>query len=112
MFIPDITVEELAQKLSQPDLQLQLVDVREPWECEVVSLPNFINLPLSEFEQWSPTIQQKLDPNVETLVLCHHGVRSAQMCYWLMQNGFLRVQNIAGGIHAYSVRIDPSLNKY
>ncbi len=112
MFISDITVEELAQKLSQPDLQLQLVDVREPWELEIVSLPDFINLPLSEFERWSPMIQHKLDPDVETLVLCHHGVRSAQMCYWLRQNGFLRAKNIIGGIHAYSLRIDPSLNKY
>jgi Rhodanese-related sulfurtransferase len=112
MQISEISVEELAQKLSRPDRQLQLIDVREPWECEVVSLPNFINLPLSEFERWSPTINQKLDPNVETLVLCHHGVRSAQMCYWLMQNGFLSVKNIAGGIHAYSVRIDPSMNRY
>lgn len=112
MFIPDITVEELAQKLSQPDRQLQLIDVREPWELEVVCLPNFINLPLSDFERWSPTIKQKLNPEVETLVLCHHGVRSAQMCYWLRQNGFWCVKNIAGGIYAYSVRIDPSLNKY
>jgi rhodanese-related sulfurtransferase len=112
MQISEISVEEVAQKLNSTDLKLQLIDVREPWEREVVSLPDFINLPLSEFERWSPVINQKLDPDVETLVLCHHGVRSAQMCHWLMQNGFSNVKNIAGGIHAYCVRIDPSMNKY
>jgi len=112
MGVTDITVEELAQKLNNPEHKLQLIDVREQWECEIVSLPNFINLPLSDFPEWRTIILQMLDPSVETLVLCHHGTRSAQMCHWLRQNGFLAVKNIAGGIHAYTVRIDPSMNRY
>ncbi len=110
MAVGEISVEELAEKLHDP--AVQLLDVREPWEWQLVNLPNFINLPLSEFEHWSPRIQQIIDPQRETLVLCHHGFRSAQMCHWLVQNGFGNVKNVAGGIHAYSVRIDPSVQRY
>lgn len=109
--LPQITVEELARKLAASE-DLQLVDVREPWEVEAASLQGFINLPLSEAENWSKTIQTSLDPNQETLVLCHHGVRSAQMSQWLIHQGFTQVKNIAGGIDAYSVRVDATVPRY
>ncbi len=32
------------------------------------------------FEEWGPRIKQLLDPSKETVVLCHHGVRSMQVC--------------------------------
>ncbi len=109
--LPQITVTELAQKLASSE-DLQLVDVREVWEVETAGLPGFIVLPLSDYAEWSEEIHTRLDAQKETLVLCHHGMRSAQMCQWLMQQGFTQVKNIAGGIDAYAIAVDRSIPRY
>jgi rhodanese-related sulfurtransferase len=110
MSFSQITVEDLAQRLDNPNIQF--VDVREPWELEMASLKPFQNLPLSQFSEWAEQIYSHLDPETETLVLCHHGVRSAQMCHWLAQQGFTNVKNISGGIDAYSIAVDRSVPRY
>ncbi|MBF2020146.1 MAG: rhodanese-related sulfurtransferase [Hydrococcus sp. C42_A2020_068] len=107
-----ISVEELALRLAKRDSQLQLIDVREPEEVEIASLEGFEVLPLSQYEQWSQQIKTRFDPDVETLVMCHHGVRSAQMCQWLQNHGFTNVKNVAGGIDAYSLLVDPNVPRY
>ncbi|MBD1898758.1 rhodanese-like domain-containing protein [Trichocoleus sp. DQ-A3] len=110
--IPQISVEELASRLADSPESLQLVDVREPQEVAIASIEGFENLPLSEFADWADQIQTQFDPHAETLVLCHHGIRSAQMCQWLHMQGFTNVKNIAGGIDAYSIRVDPTISQY
>jgi rhodanese-related sulfurtransferase len=108
-----ITVEELGRRLAEPTGEkLQLVDVREPYEIELASLPGFAVFPLSEFAEWSDKITDRLDRDTETLVLCHHGVRSAQMCQWLSGEGFTNVKNIVGGIDAYSMLVDRTVPRY
>ncbi|MDJ0577160.1 MAG: rhodanese-like domain-containing protein [Xenococcaceae cyanobacterium MO_234.B1] len=109
--IPEISVEELAQMLNERQT-LQLIDVREPEEVEIAFIEGFEVLPLSQFQQWVGTIGVRFNSEVETVVLCHHGMRSAQMCQWLSNQGFTNVKNVAGGINAYSVRIDPSIPRY
>jgi rhodanese-related sulfurtransferase len=110
--IDQISVEELARRIAEEGETLQLVDVREPEELAIARLEPFINLPLSQAELWSKDIQNRLDPSVETIVLCHHGVRSARMCHWLLQQGFTQVKNVTGGIDAYSSRVDPTIPQY
>ena len=105
-------VETLAQRLATDPESLQLIDVREPQELEIASVPQFVNLPLSQFPDWSPTISSRFDPAGETIVMCHLGMRSAQMCQWLMGQGFTNVKNLAGGIDAYSRQIDPTVPLY
>lgn len=107
----EISVTELATRLADVDHR-QFVDVREPQELAIASLPGFINLPLSEYEQWSQNIQQHLEPAVETIVLCHHGMRSAQMCGWLASQGFTNLHNVIGGIAAYAQLVDRSVPQY
>jgi rhodanese-related sulfurtransferase len=110
--ISQISVEELAQRLSTSDSSIQLVDVREPQELAIASLDGFVNLPLSEFAEWGDQVPTLFNPHAETFVLCHHGVRSAQMCQWLLAQGFTNVKNIAGGIDAYSLLVDPAIPQY
>ena len=108
-----ISVEQLATALATNSTEnLQLIDVREPQEVAMAKISGFTNLPLSQYEQWAPQIHTNFDLTKETYVLCHHGVRSAQMCYWLNQQGFRKVKNIIGGIDAYSLAIDPSIPRY
>ena len=108
-----ITVGELGRKLAETNAdKLQLVDVREPYEIELAALPGFVAFPLSEFAQWCGDIDDRLLSDTETLVLCHHGVRSAQMCHWLSDRGFNNVKNIVGGIDAYSILVDRTIPRY
>lgn len=113
--LPQISVEEFAQRLADvqpPQAPLQLVDVREPMELRLAAIDGFINLPLSEYGNWSEQIHALLDSEQETIVMCHHGMRSAQMTQWLISQGFTNVQNLAGGIDAYSVKVDHSIPRY
>lgn len=110
--LPTIAVTELAALMTDPPTALQLIDVREPQEIELAAIPGFAVLPLSQAAQWSNTIATQLDPTAPTYVLCHHGVRSAQMCHWLRSQGFENVTNIRGGIDAYSLEVDASIPRY
>lgn len=107
-----ISAEELAHRMAETGDRIQFIDVREPEELEIVQLAGFTNLPLSQYAVWSEDIQARLDPHVETIVLCHHGVRSGQMCYWLLNQGFTYVKNVAGGIEAYALKVDPTMPRY
>lgn len=109
----EISVKELGEILQTASTDhYQLVDVREPAEIEIAALPDFQVLSLSQFPQWSEQIHQCLDADKTTLVLCHHGIRSAQMCQWLVSQGFTQVKNITGGIDAYSLLVDRSVPRY
>ncbi|MGD1898610.1 MAG: rhodanese-like domain-containing protein [Phormidesmis sp.] len=110
--LPETDVETLAQRMAAEPDTLQLIDVREPHEVEVASVPNFVNLPLSQFPAWSGNIHAQFDPEAETIVMCHLGMRSAQMCQWLLGQGFTNVKNLTGGIDAYSRKIDSTVPLY
>ena len=110
--IPEIDVEQLAVLLAESDPALQLIDVRERNEVAIAEIPNFDVYPLSEFEQWSEPLLTNLKPEAETIVMCHHGMRSAQLCQWLLARGFTDVKNVRGGIDAYSYLIDSNINRY
>lgn len=110
--ITQISVNELALYLANKDANIQLIDVREPQEVAIAQITGFVNLPLSEYAQWSEQVPNMFNPEAETLVLCHHGVRSAQMCQWLVSQGFSDVKNVAGGIDAYSLLVDSSIPQY
>jgi rhodanese-related sulfurtransferase len=112
------TVQELSELLSSvavdQDLleDIQFVDVREPHEVEIVSLPYFKVLPLGSFQEWAKKLNSLLDPSKKTYVLCHHGMRSMQASNYFLENGFSQVFNISGGIDAYSRGVDNNLPRY
>ncbi len=62
--------------------------MREPVEYEIARIETAKLLPLSRFREWIDV----LDADAETIVMCHHGVRSAQVCRYLMQNDFEKVE--------------------
>lgn len=109
--IAQISVEELAQLLKSGSTELQLIDVREVEEVAIARIAGFEILPLSQFADWADSIA-RFDLHAETLVICHHGIRSAQMCQWLSYQGFTNVKNVAGGIDAYSLLVDPTVPQY
>lgn len=110
----EVQPSELHERLQDPNFTetVQLIDVREPEEVAKASLPSFQVLPLQQFGTWGPEITTKFDPNKDTYVMCHHGMRSMQVARWLQSQGFKRVFNVAGGIHSYAVNVDPSIPTY
>eukprot|EP00879_Flechtneria_rotunda_P022071 GHRR01023286.1.p1 GENE.GHRR01023286.1~~GHRR01023286.1.p1 ORF type:complete len:158 (+),score=43.14 GHRR01023286.1:1025-1498(+) len=111
--VQHMSVQKLQEVLGNPRLceDVQFVDVREQGEYQLSHLPRFKLLPLSEASSWAPSIQELLDSDKETVILCHHGVRSMQMAMFLVSKGFKDVKNVTGGIAAYSM-IDPSVPEY
>ncbi|XP_010908643.1 rhodanese-like/PpiC domain-containing protein 12, chloroplastic isoform X2 [Elaeis guineensis] len=110
----DIEPEELHSKMQDPSFieEAQLIDVREPEEVAQASLPGFKILPLRQFGTWGSVITDEFDPQKDTYVLCHHGVRSLQVAKWLQTQGFKRVFNVSGRIHSYALKADPSIPTY
>jgi rhodanese-related sulfurtransferase len=85
-----------------------LVDVREEFEYELARVEGARLLPLSRFDEWAPS----LDPEEELVFMCHHGIRSAQVCAFLARAGFGRLHNLAGGIDLWSIEVDPAVPRY
>lgn len=111
-----ISVQEFAERFGgRTEVEeAQLIDCREVAELEKASLPAFLNLPMGEYGRWADEFDEgmRLDKNKETIVMCHHGVRSANFCSFLAQNGFTKVRNLTGGIDAYARQADPSVPLY
>ena len=105
MNFSEITVKELKQKMDEnPDLQV--LDVREPFEVEVGSIPGTIKIPMTIV----PLKLEQLDKSKEIFVHCKSGMRSARICEFLSYNDFKSVYNVNGGIKAWSAEIDPSVS--
>lgn len=102
-----LSVHELSKALSENE-NLILIDVREQWEREIGTLTNSLHIPSTNFLSHV----NNLDPKNKTVVFCHHGYRSLQICYLLQQLGFDKVSNLEGGIDAWSKEIDPKIPTY
>jgi len=85
-----------------------ILDVREPFEIALAPFPGATHIPMGDI----PARLTELDPDRETVVVCHHGVRSAQVAMYLAQQGFERVLNLSGGIDAWSEDADPTTPRY
>ncbi|HEY5930261.1 MAG TPA: rhodanese-like domain-containing protein [Burkholderiales bacterium] len=104
-----ITAPELARWLGESvDNPPVLLDVREPWEVELASLPGSLAIPMGRIAAEIGSI----DPDRSTVCLCHHGARSMQVAMFLERQGFSDVVNLTGGIHAWSELVDPAVKTY
>ena len=89
---------------------IYLVDVRQPWEHELVCLRDDVLVPLDQLAER----HDEITPPAGALVVtyCHHGVRSINAAVMLERIGHARVASLAGGIDAWSQLIDPSMPRY
>lgn len=101
------TATELSQRLQQGEPPL-LLDVREPHEFSYCRIPGSINIPMNQV----PSRLGELDTQRETVVICHHGMRSAQVAHFLMDKGFAHIVNLTGGVAAWAGQVDPSMPTY
>ena len=101
-----ITPQELKERLDAGD-RPELLDVREPWEFDLARIEGARLIPLSDL----PNRSTELNPAAETVVICHHGSRSAYATRVLRQGGFRKVLNLEGGLDAYA-DVDESVSRY
>jgi adenylyltransferase/sulfurtransferase len=87
---------------------LLLLDVREPHELAIASVPGAVHIPMGQV----PERLAELDPKREIVVLCRSGGRSLQVARFLESRGYGSVANLTGGTLAWSRDVDPSLPTY
>jgi sulfur-carrier protein adenylyltransferase/sulfurtransferase len=107
MAVAEITPGELKRRLDAGE-SIKVLDVREPWELEIVRLPGTVDIPLNEV----PTRLDEIDRGAEWVVMCKVGGRSRRAAEFLAARGFSRVANLVGGIDAWARDVDPSLSSY
>jgi adenylyltransferase/sulfurtransferase len=105
--VPELSVEELKQLRDRGE-KLVLVDVREPREWAISDLGDSVKIPLGTL----PQNLEKLSKEDEIVVYCRTGGRSGNAVAFLIEQGFEKVRNLAGGINRWAERIDKSLPRY
>ena len=103
-----ITPRELRRLLDLGE-PVVLVDVRERWEADLVSLPEARLIPLNELAYRA---MDEIDLEEEIVLFCHHGVRSMEAALLLWDYGYENVRSLAGGIDRWATEVDPALPRY
>ena len=97
------------QRIAEPGVTL--LDCREPHEldiCRIEGAANFVHISSRQIvERFN-----ELDRDREIIVYCRTGKRSLMVAGFLRQEGFPRVLNLTGGIHAWADVVDPAMPKY
>ena len=104
--VPEIQVEELKQRLDRGD-NLFLLDVRDEYEYEISNIGGHL-IPLPEL----PKRYKELNARQEIVAVCKMGPRGVKAVEFLQRQGFRKVRNLTGGIHAWSDRVDGKVRKY
>jgi adenylyltransferase/sulfurtransferase len=89
---------------------ITLLDVREPNEVLVARIEGALWIPLAELEARMGELEAVRDQTI--VVHCHHGIRSTKAARQLLAHGFTMVENLDGGIEAWSLTVDPSVPRY
>jgi molybdopterin/thiamine biosynthesis adenylyltransferase/rhodanese-related sulfurtransferase len=105
--VPTITAVDLKTKLDRKD-KFVLVDVREPYEYDICNISGSKLIPLGEL----PARLSELDSADEIVLHCKVGGRSAKALRILQDAGFRKLNNLQGGILAWSEKVDPSIPRY
>jgi len=99
---------QLQAHLEESETQPLLLDVRQPWEFEICKIDNSVLVPMSQI----PAHIESLDTERETVVICHHGVRSRRVGHYLEQSGFKNIINLSGGVTQWSKTVDNQMPTY
>ncbi len=106
--IKQISVSELKERLDTRGHDFVLLDVREPWELQICSLPDSVEIPMGQVR----ARLDEIEPQQDVVIICHYGIRSQQIAYYLQSAGYENLYNLRGGISAWSHEIDPSVPTY
>ena len=104
-----LTPQQLADWLADPArAKPVLLDVREPWEVQICAIGDSLHIPMSNV----PARKEELDPEADTVVICHHGGRSFQVGVFLEAAGFRKVFNLNGGVDGWARQVERTMPQY
>ena len=103
--IKEILVKDLKDSLGKNDLTL--IDVREEEEHAICNIEPSVHIPMNKI----PLHLDRLDKDTRYAIICHSGVRSHNVCFYLQNYGF-KVRNVVGGIHQWALEIDDTMRTY
>ena len=104
-----ISAKDLAAMLDRGD-NIFLVDVREPNEYEIVSIPGATLIPKGEFLNGSAL--ERMPQDKQIVLHCKSGARSAEVLAVLKNAGFSDAVHVGGGVLGWVSQVDPSLPTY
>lgn len=105
----EVSVTDVKKMLDEKQ-DFLLIDCREPHEYENCRIEGSKLIPMRETQTRLEEIESYRNRTV--VVHCHHGGRSMRVTMFLRQLGFQNAQNMAGGIDAWSIEVDPSVPRY
>ena len=103
----EMTAVEL-RKFIDENPKVTLIDVRETWEYNVVSIENSIHIPISEIQ----SRMNDFDEDQTIAFICHHGIRSRMVGIYFEQNEFSKIINLRGGLDSWAKTVDSSMSIY
>ena len=110
--VDSISVSELKALLDSGADDVLLLDVRNPQEAEIATIPGAVLVPLDQIESGSATEQvRQLAAGKRLYAHCKLGGRSAKALIALKREGIEGI-NVAGGIDAWSQEVDTSVQRY
>jgi rhodanese-related sulfurtransferase len=102
----EITPRETAELLKEG--KIKLVDVRSAQEYAIASVPGSV---LAD-QNLAQEILQTWPKDTPIVTMCHHGMRSLDAAAYLRGHGFTNTRSMTGGIDAWSLQIDDSIQRY
>lgn len=99
---------QLNDHLNNCDEAPILLDVREQWEFDYCSIKDSVLIPMGQLSERL----DELDTTKEIIMICHHGIRSRQMGYYMEQMGFNRITNLDGGVEQWATDVEPTMRRY
>lgn len=104
----EISVTEAKRLRDTAPDRTVIIDVREPYEVEICHVAGAQHIPMRQIPEHVDTLAR----DKHLLVLCHAGGRSRRVTEFLRARGLDAVTNIAGGIDAWAVEIEPGMRRY
>jgi len=104
-----ITASQLKDMLDRGE-DIFLVDVREPNEYEIVSIPGAVLIPKDQF--LTGAALERLPQDRQIVLHCKSGVRSAECLAVVQGAGYSDAVHVGGGVLAWVSQVDPSLPSY
>jgi sulfur-carrier protein adenylyltransferase/sulfurtransferase len=103
-------LEALLKARAEGSDDFLLVDVREPGERAIVSIPGAVAVPMADFT--TGAAWQQLPFNKKVILHCRSGARSAECLGLLQAAGHHDAWHVDGGVLAWVQDVDPSLPVY
>jgi rhodanese-related sulfurtransferase len=104
----ELNATQLSDYLATTESAPLLLDVREDWEFQKCHIDGSVLIPMRQIQ----SRLSELDPERETVVICHHGIRSRAVGHFLDSMGFENVINLSDGVDGWAKTVDKTMAVY